>query len=319
MARLIILFVIVVLGAWGGWFWWRDAISAVDPTDTTPIIFVVERGEGAKAIAADLANQNLIHSPTGFYLLVKLLGVETQLQAGDFRLNKSMDARTIALELTHGTLDVWVTTLEGWRVEEIATQLAGDLDIPEKEFLKYAREGYMFPDTYLIPRDATASAIAKIFLDNFEKKITPQMREDAKKTGLTFNQVLTLASIVEREGKSDTDRPVIAGILLNRIKADWPLQTDATLQYALGYQQFEKSWWKKSLFTEDKKINSPYNTYANPGLPPAPISNPGLASIQAVLNPADTEYLYYLHDATGAVHYATTIDEHNANIQKYLQ
>ncbi|KKW09986.1 MAG: Aminodeoxychorismate lyase [Microgenomates group bacterium GW2011_GWC1_49_7] len=177
MARLIILFVIVVLGAWGGWFWWRDAISAVDPTDTTPIIFVVERGEGAKAIAADLANQNLIHSPTGFYLLVKLLGVETQLQAGDFRLNKSMDARTIALELTHGTLDVWVTTLEGWRVEEIATQLAGDLDIPEKEFLKYAREGYMFPDTYLIPRDATASAIAKIFLDNFEKKITPQMRE----------------------------------------------------------------------------------------------------------------------------------------------
>src|SRR5258706_6962272 len=125
-ARLIVFFCVLVLAAWGGWLWWRDSISPVDPKDTTPVIFVVARGEGAKAIAADLARQNLVHSSTGFYLLVKLLGIETQLQAGDFRLNKSMDARAIALELTHGILDVWVTTLEGWRNEEIASQLAKD-------------------------------------------------------------------------------------------------------------------------------------------------------------------------------------------------
>ena len=318
-SRLIILFFLVVVIAWGGWFWWKYSIAPVDPADTTPVMFVVSQGEGGKEIAADLAQKNLIHSSTGFYILIKVLGIETQMQAGDFRLNKSMDARSIAMELTHGILDVWVTTLEGWRVEEIATQLAKDLDIPEGQFLQYATEGYMFPDTYLIPRDATGAAVAKIFLDNFNKKVTVAMREDAKKTGLTFAQTVTLASIVEREGKTDADRPVIAGILLNRIKLGMPLQVDATLQFALGYQPFEKTWWKKELTDDDKKVNSPYNTYANPGLPPGPISNPGLASVNAAVNPTATDYLYYLHDQTGAVHYAKTIDEHNANIRKYLQ
>ncbi len=317
--RLIVFFAIVVLLAWGGWFWWRDSISPVDPKDTTPVIFVVARGAGSKEIAADLASKNLIHSSTGFFVLLKVLGIEKDLQAGDFRLNKSMDAQTIAKELTHGTLDVWVTILEGWRVEEIALLLASNLDIPEKEFLKYAREGYMFPDTYLMPRDATAAAIAKIFLDNFDKKVTQEIKEDAKKSGLTLHDVITLASIVEREGRTDADRPVIAGVLFNRLKLGMAIQVDATLQYALGYQPFEKSWWKKSLFEEDKKIKSPYNTYTNPGLPPGPIANPGLASIQAVLNPTDTDYLYYLHDPSGAVHFAATLDEHNENIAKYLQ
>jgi len=319
ISRLILLFFLAVVVAWGGWFWWRYGIAAVDPMDTTPVMFVVTRGEGGKEIAADLARQNLIHSPTGFYLLLKLLGIERELQSGDFRLNKSMDARTIALELTHGILDVWVTTLEGWRSEEIATQLAKNLDIPEDQFLQYAEEGYMFPDTYLIPRDATGSAIAKMFIDNFNTKVTAAMREDAKITGATFAQTITLASIVEREGKTDSDRPVIAGILLNRIRIGMPLQADATLQYALRYQPFEKTWWKKELTDDDKKIISPYNTYIHPGLPPGPIANPGLASIKAAIYPADTDYLYYLHDKTGAVHYAKTVEEHNANIRKYLQ
>jgi UPF0755 protein len=318
-SRLIILFLLAVVAAWGGWFWWRYSIAPVDPTDTAPIMFAVSQGEGGKEIAADLAKQNLIHSSTGFYLLIKLLGIETQMQAGDFRLNKSMDARTIALELTHGILDVWVTTLEGWRNEEIATQLAKNLDIPEDQFLQYATEGYMFPDTYLIPRDATGAAVAKMFWDNFNKKVTPQMQEDAKKTGLTLAQTITLASLVEREGKTDSDRPMIAGILLNRINLGMPLQADATLQYSLGYQPFEKTWWKKELTVDDKKINSPYNTYSNPGLPPGPIANPGLASIKAAIYPASTDYLYYLHDKTGAAHYAKTIEEHTANIVKYLQ
>ena len=318
-SRLIILFFLAVIVAWGGWFWWRYSIAPVDPANTTPVMFVVSQGEGGKEIAADLAKQNLIHSSTGFYLLIKLLGIETQLQVGDFRLNKSMDARTIAQELTHGILDVWVTTFEGWRDEEIATQLAKDLDIPEDQFLQVAQQGYMFPDTYLIPRDATGAAVAKIFLDNFNTKVTAAMREDAKKTGLTLVQTVTLASIVEREGKTATDRPVIAGILLNRIKLGMPLQVDATLQYALGYQPFEKTWWKKDLSEEDKTINSLYNTYTNPGLPPGPICNPGLESITASIYPAATDYLYYIHDKTGAVHYAKTVEEHNANITKYLQ
>ena len=319
IARLVLLFLLVVFVAWGGWFWWRYSIAPVDPSDTTPVIFVVKNGEGGKEISADLARHNLIHSPTSFYLLIKLLGIETQMQAGDFRLNKSMDARTMALELTHGILDVWVTTFEGWRDEEIATQLAKDLDIPEDQFLQNATEGYMFPDTYLIPRDATGAGVAKIFMDNFNTKITAAMRVDARKTGLPFAQTVTLASLVEREGKTDADRPVIAGILLNRIKLGMPLQVDATLQYVLGYQPFGKTWWKGELTDEDKKITSLYNTYTNVGLPPGPIANPGLSSLTAAMYPASSDYLYYIHDKTGAVHYAKTIEEHNANVRKYLQ
>jgi UPF0755 protein len=177
----------------------------------------------------------------------------------------------------------------------------------------------MFPDTYLIPQDASAAAVAQIFLDTFDKKVTTQIRADAKKSGLTLDQVLVMASIVEREGRSAQDRPVIAGILLKRLKADWPLEVDATLQYALGYQAGDKTWWKKYLTDEDKKINSPYNTYMNTGLPPTPICNPGLESITAVIYPTDSDYWYYIHDTTGAVHFAKTFQEHNANITKYLQ
>lgn len=145
------------------------------------------------------------------------------------------------------------------------------------------------------------------------------MREDAKTIDLSLGQVIILASIVEREGRSAEDRPIIAGILLKRLKADWPLQTDATLQYALGYQAREKSWWKKSLTLEDKNVRSAYNTYLNPGLPPGPISNPGIESIKAVIYPKESEYWYYLHDPAGSVHYATTIEEHNANVAQYLR
>lgn len=314
------IFVLVVMVLFvGAWLWWIDGSAPVDPSDKKPVIFVVRRGQGVRDIASNLASERLIRSSTSFFLIVKLLGVEKELQAGDYRLNRSMDGRTIARELTHGILDIWVTTLEGWRNEEVATRLAKDLDIPEAEFLKYAREGYMFPDTYLIPRDATPSAVAKIFVDTFDTKVTKIMRDDAKKTSLSFSEVITLASIVEREGRTEQDRPMIAGILLKRLKADWPLQTDATLQYALGYQSYEKSWWKKSLIGEDKKIKSPYNTYIHTGLPPGPIANPGLSSIKAVIYPEDSEYWYYLHDKEGNAHYAKTIEEHEQNIRTYLQ
>ena len=253
-SRLIIFLLAVLVMAGAGAVWWWQDISPVDPTDKTPVVFTVRRGEGVKAIASNLSDEHLIRSPMSFFILVKLFGIERELQAGDFRLMRTMDSRTIASELTHGMLDVWVTTLEGWRSEEIANQLAKELDIPEVEFLRVAQEGYMFPDTYLIPRDATAAAIAAIFRKVFDEKVDDVLREDAKKTGLTWNEVITLASIVEREGRSDEDRPVIAGILLKRLKADWPLQADATLQYVLGYQAFEKSWWKKSLTAADKTV-----------------------------------------------------------------
>lgn len=317
--RFILFLVVAVVTALGVWAWWRDAIIAVDASQTTPKIFVVRRGDGVKSIAARLAADGLIRSPTGFYLLVKIMGLERSLQAGDYRLNAGMDAGAIAKELTHGTLDAWVTVLEGWRTEEVAGKLSKDLDIPESEFIKVAREGYMFPDTYLFPKDATVGAIARLFFSTFDAKVDEKLRADAKKTGLTFDEMLTLASIVEREGRTEEDRPMIAGILLNRLKADWPLQADATLQYALGYQAREKTWWKKELTDEDKTVKSPYNTYLSIGLPPGPIANPGLASMKAVIYSRKSDYWYYLHDPQGGVHYARTLEEHNRNSAQYLQ
>ena len=200
----------------------------------------------------------------------------------------------------------------------MAQKLNEELDIDSKEFLRMAKEGYMFPDTYLIPRTATSASIAQLFLDTFNKKVTAQMREDAQKTGLSFDQVITMASIVEREGRTNDDRPIIAGILLKRLQAGWPLQADSTLQFILGYQADQKTWWKKGVDSADKLLNSAYNTYRNVGLPPAPIANPGLASIKAVIYPSDSPYWFYLHDDKGVVHYAKTLEEHNANIEKYL-
>lgn len=319
VTRIIIFFVVAVLAVGAVFAWWIDGTQASNPTDHTPVSFVIHSGDGARAIATNLVEQHLIRSPTAFFILVKLMGIEKKLQVGEFRLNRSMDSRTVAEQLTHGFQDVWVTTLEGWRNEEIATLLAKDLDIPESEFLKVAREGYMFPDTYRIPRDATAGAIVNMFRTTFDSKVTESMLAVAKSHGLTVDQVVTLASLVEREGLTDTDKPVIAGILIKRWKANWPLQVDATLQYALGYQSGERSWWKKVLSSDDRLVKSSYNTYANPGLPPGPICNPGLVSINAVINPKETDYWYYLHDPAGGVHYAKTIEEHNANIAKYLQ
>jgi UPF0755 protein len=216
-------------------------------------------------------------------------------------------------------LDVWVTTLEGWRNEEIATKLAQELGVPESEFLKVAREGYMFPDTYLIPREASAGAIVNLFYDTFNKKITDQMRADSKKSGLPLHELIVMASIVEKEGKTSNDRPVIAGILFNRLENDMPLQVDATLQYIRGYDSVEKTWWRKAIGDEDKKINSPYNTYIHIGLPPEPIANPGIEAIQAVIYPKKTEYLYYIHDSKGLPHYAKTLSEHEKNVATYLR
>ena len=316
--RLTVFIIVIVFIIAGISLWWNDAVSPFDPTDSTQITFTVSTGENIRELASHLAADRLIRSPIGFYLLVKFMGIERQIQAGEFRLERTMDSMAIAKELTHGMMDVWVTILEGWRIEEIATKLAKELDIPEKEFLAVAEEGKMFPDTYRFPKDASAAAIAVILEENFQKKITPKMLEDIQKENSTLLDVLTLASIVEREGKTEEDRPVIGGVLLNRMRKGWPLEADATLQYALGYQSKEKTWWKKVLTDEDKLIDSPYNTYKNMGLPPGPIANPGIQAITSVIYPKKTDYMFYLHDAKGNVHYARTLEEHETNIETYL-
>lgn len=320
MKRLIILIMFLLVVGGGFYFYYQAGTLPVDKNIKEGKIFVVQKGEGLDNVINNLHDQKLIRNKIVFFLVVKQLGLEKNIQAGDFRLNQSMDAYQIANSLTKGTLDIWVTIIEGTRKEEIAQVISQNLGIPETEFLKYAQEGYLFPDTYLIPKDATAEAVIQIFKTNLERRFSDELKEKARQKNLTVDEVLTLASLVEREARYDEDRDRVASVLLNRLNNGMKLDIDATVQYALGYQSGEKSWWKKELTLDDLKFNSSYNTYRNAGLPPGPIANPGLASIEAVVNAnPNTLYLYYVSDSTGHLHFTQTLEEHNENIKKYIR
>jgi UPF0755 protein len=319
MKKILIATGILVIAAVGAFLFYREGTLSVNRSDTSTKVFVVQKGEALDSIINKLLQQKLIRNRVVFYLIVKQKGIERKIQAGDFRLSPSMDAYKIADELTHGTLDTWVTIPEGLRKEEIAEILSKDLGLSEVEFNQIAEEGFLYPDTYLVPKNPSAQMVADMLTNTFNMKVTDDMRAQIKKKGMTEAEVVTLASILEREAFGDNDRQEIANILYRRIQEGIPLQVDATVQYVLGYQPQEKRWWKKELSFDDLKIDSPYNTYKVTGLPPGPISNPGIKSIQAVINAnANTPYLFYIHDAEGNTHYAKDSEGHQKNINKYL-
>lgn len=298
--------------------WWYQAGKPPDPSDASNKIFTVEKGESIRSIAERLEKESLIRSPLAFFLLVRFGGFSKMIQAGDFRINPSMNLSDITQALTHGTIDTWIVIPEGWRNEEIALKLAKELNIPEKEFLKVAKEGYMFPDSYLFPKDATAAAVANSMMGTFQKKVDSSIRKKASQKNLSFPDLIIIASLVEREARLDQDRPLIASVILNRLSMGMKLDIDATIQYILGFQPKEKTWWKKNLTSEDLQTESLYNTYLNAGLPPTPITNPGLLAMSAVVDAPSTSYLYYIADSSGKSHFARSLEEHNANISKYL-
>ncbi|MFS8159064.1 MAG: endolytic transglycosylase MltG [Candidatus Roizmanbacteria bacterium] len=320
MKKRHIALIIILMGVASLGLYFKEATLPANQNDKSTTLFIVNKGASVNAIIRNLHKEGLIRDRIAFYILIKQLGIGSSLQAGDFRLSPSMNAKEIATALTKGSLDIWIKVIEGTRKEEVAYTLSQELAIPETEFIKKAREGYLFPDTYLVPKDASIDQILAIFQRNFDKKFTPELRSQAATKGLTENQVLTLASLVERESRDDKDRNMVASILLKRYKIGMALQVDATVQYALGYQESTKTWWKKYLTKEDLSINSVYNTYKSPGIPPAPIASPGLSAIKAVvLADANTPYLFYISDTSGKnMYYARTLEEHNENVRKYL-
>jgi UPF0755 protein len=317
MKKIGILLGIIFIGIIIGIFWWQNGLLPVNSSNKNPKIFVIKNGEGVREIANNLKAENLIRDPIVFFLLTRQGGFDKQIQAGDFRLNQAMSTNEIVSTLTHGILDIWVTFPEGLRAEEIANILQQKIPSFNETWRKNLdqNEGYLFPDTYLIPKDASVDLILALFKNNFDKKFQEAQTERTNK--LSQGQAVILASMIEREAANANDRPLVASVIINRLDLGMALQIDATVQYALGYSDSEKKWWKKNLTIDDLKINSPYNTYTNAGLPPAPISNPGLSSLKAALSPANTDYLYYLTDNKGITHFARTLEEHNANIKTY--
>ena len=317
--RYIISLIILIIGIFF-YLFYKEGAMPFSKDDKSVKIFVIERGAPLQTIVNNLEKNDLIRNKIVFFLIVRQLGLERKIQAGDFRLSPSMNAYEIANTLTHGTLDLWVTLIEGTRREEMAQIISRELNIPEVEFIKESEEGFLFPDTYLFPKDASAGSVISIMTNNFDNKFTESMKNKAEKKGLTLEEAVTLASIVEKEARKESDKKIVAGILLKRLEEDWPLQVDATIQYGLGYQSAEKSWWKTTLSFDDLKIDSPYNSYKNKGLPPTPICNPGLASLNAVVEAdSSTPYWYYISDKKGNMHYAKSDEEHQANIDKYLK
>jgi UPF0755 protein len=316
-------FIIIVTLILGGWFWLNAQLSPVNGTPQTKI-FVINKGQGINSIGAGLKSAGLIHSPLAFKFIVTQKNLAKKIQAGTFRLSPSMSALEIAQNLTHGTLDVWVTIIEGWRREEIAAAVkkafdAAGANFNEEQFLKVTKdqEGYLYPDTYLFPITANETAIASLLKNTFDKKVTQDLETDIAASGKSLNDIVTMASLVEREARSETARKMVAGILWKRLEAGWPLQVDATLQYAKGYDKKDQTWWTPPTAL-DKKVNSPFNTYTNSGLPPGPIASPSLSAIEASLNPTPSAYWFYLTGTDNQMHYAKTVEEHNQNIQRYL-
>lgn len=316
MKRLIVLLILLIIVVVGGILWWKNGVSSVNSQSKESQIFVVQKGDGVKEISNRLKANGLIRSSIVFFLLVKQSGIDKKIEAGDFRLSPSMSASEIAENLTHGTLDIWITVPEGKRAAEIAEILKGKIPTYDLSWFNVlaTQEGYLFPDTYLIPKDASIEIVVNQMRGNFDAKYATL---DTSNTDLTQEEIVILASLIEREAITDAERPIIAGILINRLNAGMALQVDATIQYAKGKNPQTKKWWEPVLIEEYKTVASDYNTYLFAGLPPGPISNPGLEALSAAVSPTTTDYLYYLHDGNGKIRYAKTLAEHNENIEKF--
>ena len=268
-------------------------------------------------VGNNLYKAGLIKSPLAYKIYIQFTGKSGKIPAGEFRIASNMNLFQVVESLLKGPIELWVTVPEGLRREEIAAKFTAGLDRDQTftdEFLvaSKGKEGTLFPDTYLFPKDASASAIVAKMTSTFKSKTASL---DSSGSPLSFQEKLILASIIERETKTDEQRPIVAGVLMNRLNIGMALQVDAAVQYAVGTP---KNWWP-ILTRDDLTSVSKFNTYKYAGLPPSPIANPGISSIKAAYAPKDSDYWYYIHDPKGLIHYAKTLSEHNANVSKYLE
>lgn len=298
------------------------ALQPVSNEIAESVRFIVPKGQAITIMGERLVEEGLIKHPLIFRAIVIKDGLSTKIQAGSFDISPDMSVSEIANHLTNGTQDTWVTILEGWRAEEISESLeAQDLDNFDKdEFLEFATssEGMLYPDTYLIPREMSSEQIYHLLVNTFERKVSQGLWDEIEESDRDFDDVLIMSSLVEREARNFDQMRKVAGILWNRIDLGMALQVDATLQYSKGYDKYQQDWWSPPL-SADKKVDSPYNTYLNPGLPPQPIANPSLNAITATLSPKESDDLFYIHANDGSMYTAATLEEHNANINKYLR
>ncbi len=331
------LFFILVISFLGWVFYERIIYLPVNKTGESKI-FVVRSGESVKEISANLKKAGLIKSSRIFNFYIWFNDLGTKLQAGEYELAPNLSIKEIADILANGQIinkEVTIKIIEGWTIKDIdnylqkegitlanefsrlANQSAQQWDLNRYDFLKNvpaknSLEGFLFPDTYRIYKDASVIEIIEKMLVNFDRKLTPEMRADISKSGRTIYEIVTMASIIEKEAANDKDRSIIAGILYKRLAKGMKLEVDSTINYLTGKNDPQASY-------ADLNIDSPYNTYKYYGLPPGPICNPGLSALKAAIYPKESPYLFYLHrQDTGETIFSRTYDEHLRNKAKYL-
>jgi UPF0755 protein len=320
----------------------RDQVGGLDAPvsdDPTPVVFRVEPGQSAAEIGRALEERGLIRSARLFRVLVEREGVGERLAAGEYELRRSWTTGQIVAVLASGRVRraPGFAVPEGWRVEEIAWKLDQEAPGAGARLLEIvydsdahraalgldpeaSLEGFLFPATYDWRPDQPVDALVEQMVTQFLARVGPELRAAAGAQGLSLRQMVTLASIVEREAAVPEERPLIAAVYLNRLAREMPLQADPTVQYAIAAARVPAPGtllWKRELTEADLAVLSPYNTYRVRGLPPGPICNPGLASLQAVAAPAPTDALYFVARGDGTHVFARTAEEHLRNVRRY--
>ena len=301
-------------------------LSAPEPGSKKEEVFTVALKADENIIPDTLKQQGFIRNAQAFRFVLTMKGKFNKIEPGGYTVSKNMNVLQIADKLTGAPDMKWVVIPEGLRKEQIGEILAKTFNWPDEELEKWNTvytamkfddiEGVYFPDTYLIPVKETGLDIANRMINRFNEKFAPYLTQFSDEN-IIWTTGLKIASLIQRETASKEDMPIIAGILWNRLLIDMKLQIDATVQYARG--KTGDSWWAPVTPADIRNIDSPYNTYMYKGLPPHPICNPGIDAIAAVLHPAETDCLFYLHEPGGTMHCAKTFEEHKENIEKYLK
>ncbi len=307
--------------------WFRDAVYGRADLPAKQTDVVIPRGATFAQVVAVLRQDDVLAHPLAFRILARLRHVDGAVKAGEYRFPAHQTSDQVLQRLVRGEQTaIWVTIPEGFTAKQIAAALAerglGDAATFERIFLHdgvelggtrtSSLEGYLFPSTYLIPTDEGPAGDARILVDQFRRELPADAAAQAKALGRSLPEVVTIASIVEREGKIDQDRPLIASVIYNRLRLGMPLEVDASIEYVFAEHH-------DVITKRDLQIDSPYNTYRHTGLPPTPIANPGKASLDAAFHPAHSDYLYYIAKSDGHSVFAKTLAEHDANVNRYLK
>jgi UPF0755 protein len=299
----------------------KDQLTTPSNLSPAELVFPIEEGDTLDEILAGLQSLNLVNHPSPFRAYLIYTGIDTRIQPGEYLFSSAMSELEIAQTLgSPADAFTTISILSGWRAEEVAQALPDlGLTITQDQFLEAVnlqeREGYLFPGTYQVERNISTESLVNNFYERFLSQITPELEEKIEEQGLSTHQAVTLASMIEREAVLTEEMPLIASVFLNRLRLGMNLASDPTIQYALGYNTTQGTWWTNPLTLEDLKISSPYNTYENPGLPPRPICNPGLPALLAVAYPADSSYLYFRAscDGSGGHLFSETYEKHLGN------